>query len=231
MNFDITAVFSALPLLVDATKTTLSLVFLACIFGLILGVILGLMRLIKNPVVQLFSGSYVFFFRGTPLLIQIFLIYYGLAQFAAVQNSIFWPILEKPFWCAIIAFSLNSAAYIAEIVRGAILSIPKGEIEAADAIGLGELDKYRHIILPRAFGIMWPAYSNEVIFVIKGSALASTITIMELTLKTRDLMAKNYLILEMFAASAIIYMSISWLFMLFAKGLERLINRHRYAKR
>lgn len=217
--------------MLHATITTLELVILSSAVGLLLGVVLGLLRLSKNPLVYGLPYLYIFFFRGSPLLVQMFLIYYGLGQFESVRESAFWePVLSKPYWCAIIAFTMNTSAYIAEIVRGAILAIPQGELEAANAIGLSKAQTLRRITLPRAFGIMLPAYSNEVIFMIKGSALAATITVMDLMHITRDIAAKTYLHIELYLLAGVIYLLLVWLFLGIAKVCERLINKHKYYK-
>ncbi len=231
MKWNWQAIFTHFPELLKASITTIELVGLSCVLGLILGLVLGLMRLSKNPLISYPPFLYIFFFRGTPLLVQIFLIYYGLGQFEVVKNSFLWePVLSKPYWCAIIAFTLNTGAYIAEIVRGAVLAIPKGELEAADAVGMSKALKLKRIILPRAFGIMTPAYSNEVIFMIKGSALASTITILDLTGKARTIIAETYLTLEMFFAAGVIYLCLCFVFMAAARWFERRINRFKYYK-
>lgn len=231
MHFNWQAIITHFPALLKASVTTIELVFVACTLGLIFGVILGIMRLSKNPLIYGLPFLYSFFFRGSPLLIQIFLIYYGLGQFEFVKNSWLWqPVLSKPYWCAIIAFTLNTSAYISEIVRGAILAVPKGELEAADAMGMSWRQKMTRIVLPRAFGIMVPAYSNEVIFMIKGSALASTISIMDLTNVMRNITAQTYLTLEMYFAAGLIYLVMIWVFMMIAKAFGRWINRHKYYK-
>ncbi|VEG12369.1 ABC transporter permease [Moraxella cuniculi] len=229
MNWNWQAIIKYFPDLLSASITTLELVIASCALGLIFGVLLGLWRL--SPVVWLraIPAMYIFFFRGTPLLVQIFLIYYGLGQFDAIKQSALWqPVLSQAYWCAIIAFTLNTSAYIAEIVRGAIQAVPQGELEAADAIGMSKLKKLRRITLPRAFGIMIPAYSNEVIFMLKGSALAASITVAELTYKAREIMAATYLNLEMYFAAGVIYLLISWVFLFAFRQFEHRINHHKY---
>lgn len=231
MNFNWQVIPKYLPEMLHATITTLELVILSSAVGLLLGVVLGLLRLSKNPLVYGLPYLYIFFFRGSPLLVQMFLIYYGLGQFESVRESALWePVLSKPYWCAIIAFTMNTSAYIAEIVRGAVLAIPQGEMEAANAIGLSKAQTLRHITLPRAFGIMLPAYSNEVIFMIKGSALASTIAIMDLTNQARSIIAQTYLTFEIFFAAGVIYLSLTVIFLGVARIFERFINRHAYYK-
>lgn len=228
MNLNWQAVIDQIPTMMKASIVTIELVALSCVLGLILGVIVGLMRSSKHLWIKALPFAYIFFFRGTPLLIQIFLIYQGLGQFEFIKKSILWePIFQKAYWCAIIAFTLNTAAYIAEIVRGAIAAIPKGELEAADAIGMSKLQKIRRITLPRAFGIMIPAYSNEVIFILKGSALAASITIAELTYTAKNLMAKNYMHFEMYIAAGVIYLILAWIVMFGFKLFENHINKHK----
>lgn len=225
------AIIEYFPELLKASVLTIELVVLSCVAGLILGVVFGLLRLSRHTWVRIVPFLYGYFFRGTPLLVQIFLIYYGLGQFKVIQDSVLWePVLSQPYWCAIIAFTLNTGAYVAEIVRGAVLAIPKGELEAADAIGMSPTQKLHRIVIPRAFGIMVPAYSNEVIFMIKGSALASTITLMDLTNKAKSIISETYLTIELFLAAGLIYLAMTFVFLMLAKAFERVINRHKYYK-
>ena len=153
---------------------------ISAILGFLLAVPVALARLSTNPLISGTATAYSLFFRGTPLLVQIFLIYFGLGQFDIVRSSFLWPFLREAYVCALITFVLNTAAYSAEIVRGGILAVPHGEVEAARACGMSTFTAYRLVILPRAFSIVLPAYSNEVIILLKGTALASTITLLEL---------------------------------------------------
>lgn len=228
MSWNWQAIITHFPELLKASVTTLELVILSSALGLVLGLVLALMRLSKNRFINALAFLYVFFFRGTPLLVQIFLIYYGLAQSKAIKESFLWePVLSQAYWCAIIAFTLNTAAYIAEIIRGAVQAVPQGELEAADVLGMSPIQKLRRITLPRAFGIMLPAYSNEVIFMLKGSALASTITVMDLMDASIKLIAKTYLTLEIYFAAGVIYLAISWLFLFLFKLFDAKMNRHK----
>lgn len=228
MILDWQAVIEQLPTMLKASVLTIQLVVMSCVIGLILGVILGLLRSSEHWWVKAFPFAYMFFFRGTPLLIQIFLIYQGLGQFDFITESFLWePIFKQAYWCAIIALTLNTAAYIAEIVRGAIAAIPSGELEAADAIGMSRYQKARRIMLPRAFGIMIPAYSNEVIFILKGSALAASITLAELTYTAKNLAAKNYMPIEMYTAAGVIYLILAWIIMIGFGLFENRINKHK----
>lgn len=228
MSWEWEVIFEHYPKLLQGALLTLELVLCSGLIGLILAVPLALMRVSRLRWVQAFPFAYIFFFRGTPLLIQIFLVYYGASQFEFIKNSALWPILREPYWCAIITFALHTAAYIAELLRGAIQSIPKGEIEAAKALGMSYPLMLRRIILPRAFGIMMPAYGNEVILMLKGSALASTITLLDLTGMARTIIARTYTPLEIFLAAGVIYLLISALLILLFRFLEKRFNRHQH---
>ncbi|WP_415881304.1 ABC transporter permease [Neptuniibacter sp. QD34_54] len=228
MSWEWDVIFENYPRLLEGALLTLELVLFSGFIGLMLAVPLALMRISKRPWLQAFPLAYIFFFRGTPLLIQIFLVYYGASQFEFIKNSALWPILKEPYWCAIITFALHTAAYIAEILRGAIQSIPKGEIEAAKALGMSYPLMLRRIILPRAFGIMMPAYGNEVILMLKGSALASTITLLDLTGMARTIIARTYTPLEIFFAAGVIYLIISALLVFLFRYMEKRFNRHQH---
>lgn len=229
MNWNWQLIIDSFPVLLKAMVVTIELILLSGILGLMLALPIALARLSKHLWIRALPFAYIFFFRGSPLLVQIFLIYYGLGQFIPDSFKTGWlweKVFSQGFIWAIIAFTLNTAAYIAEIIRGSILSIPKGELEAADAIGMSKSQKLRRIILPRAFGIMIPAYSNEVIFMLKGSALASTIAVMEMTAQAKSLIAKNYATLEMYFAAGVLYLLLSWVFIGVFRLLEKHFNRH-----
>lgn len=231
MNWNWQIIFTSFPDLLKASVVTIELVVLSSIIGLIFGVVLGLLRLSKNPLVSTLPFLYIFFFRGTPLLVQMALIYYGLGQFEFIKESTLWkPVLSQAYWCAIIAFALNTAAYIGEIVRGAVSAVPKGELEAADALGMSPAQKLRRITLPRAFGIMIPAYSNEVIFMLKGSALASSITVMDIIYTSKEIMSRTYTVLEIYFAAGVIYLVLSWVILFGFRQFERWINGYKYYK-
>jgi len=170
--------------------------------------------------------AHIYFFRGTPLLVQIYLVYYGSGQFEAIRASFLWPYLSEAYWCAIIAFTLNTSAYTAEILRGALQSVPRGEVEAAEAVGMPPGLIWRRIRLPRAFRIALPAYSNEVILMLKGSALASTITLMDLTGVARTIIARTYTPMELFLAAGLLYVLLTFFILAGFRVLERRLNRH-----
>ena len=215
-----------LPKLLEGALLTVELVVLALVVGMVFALPAALMRVSANWLLRGPAYAYIFFFRGTPLLVQIFLIYYGLGQFDAVREGILWPILREPFWCAIIAFALNTGAYTAEIFRGGIEAVPRGQIEAARAFGMSRAGCYRRIILPQAWRIALPAYGNEVILMLKGSALASTITLLDLTGMARTVIARTYMPVEIFLAAGALYLLLTFLFTNGYRLLERRLNRH-----
>ena len=210
-----------LPKLIQGATLTLELTALSVIAGLIVAIPLGIARSSRLWYVRSLPYAYIFFFRGTPLLIQLFLVYYGLGQFEAVRDSVLWPYLRSPFWCAVITMTLHTAAYIAEILRGAIQAIPPGEIEAARALGMSRFKTLIHIVLPRAARIGLPAYSNEVILMLKASSLASTVTLLELTGMARTIIARTYLPVEIFFAAGMFYLLMSYMLVRGFKLLER----------
>ena len=210
-----------MPRLLEGAWLTLELVAIAVLAGLILAIPLGIARSAQQAWVRALPYAYIFFFRGTPLLVQLFLVYYGLAQFDAVREGPLWPILRSPYWCAVITMTLHTTAYIAEILRGAIQAVPPGEIEAARALGMSRAQAMLYIILPRAARIGLPAYSNEVILMLKASALASTVTLLELTGMARTIIARTYLPVEIFFAAGMFYLLIAFLLVRGFKLLER----------
>jgi polar amino acid transport system permease protein len=230
MNWNWSVIWEYLPRLIDGVWVTLELVFLSGLLGLMLAVPLALMRASGNVWLRILPFSYIFFFRGTPLLVQIFLIYYGSSQFDLIRESALWPILREPYWCAIIAFTLNTAAYSAELIRGAIQAIPKGELEAADAFGMSRVLKIRRIVLPRAFGIVLPAYGNELILMLKSSSLASTITLLDITGAARTIIARTYTPLEIFFAAGMLYLLITAIMIGAFRLIERRLNRYQHYK-
>ncbi|MBD8595846.1 ABC transporter permease [Pseudomonas sp. CFBP 8758] len=219
MNWEV--IIKWLPRLMQGATLTLELVAIAVLAGLILAIPLGIARTSKKWYISGLPYAYIFFFRGTPLLVQLFLVYYGLAQFDAVRESSLWPYLRRPFWCAAGTMTLHTAAYIAEILRGALQAIPKGEIEAARALGMSRSKALLHIMLPRAARIGLPAYSNEVILMLKASSLASTVTLLELTGMARTIIARTYLPVEIFFAAGMFYLAMSFVLVQGFKLLER----------
>ena len=203
---DFSLVFDNYEFYIEGVINTVSLVALSLLFGGILSIPLAIWRAERHFILSPIIWGYTYFFRGTPLLIQTFLIYYGLGQFEFVRDSFLWPFLREAWYCALLAFTLNSAAYTTEIFRGAIEATPLGEVEAAKASGMSRMLQLRRVILPSAFRRALPAYSNEVIFMLHGSVVASTVTIIDILGAGRVVNGKYYVAYEGFISAAILYM-------------------------
>jgi len=218
---DLSIIAETFPLYLQGLWTTIWLVLASLALGLALAVPLGIARTSRNPLINGPVWAYTYFFRGTPLLVQMFLIYYGSGQFEAIRASILWPLLSQAWFCALLAFALNTAAYTAEILRGAIEAIPHGEIEAGNAIGMSPWLVMRRIILPGAFRRALPAYGNEAIFMLHGSSVASIITLIDLTGAARMVNSRYYAPFEAFLTAGLFYLALTFLMVAGFKWLER----------
>jgi arginine/ornithine transport system permease protein len=210
----------------DGLVTTVQLTFLSLVIGLFCAVPLAILRTSRNPLVSGPVWIYTYLFRGTPLLIQLYVIYYGVAQIDGIQDTFWWGIFKEPFYPALLAFTLNTAAYTTEIIRGAIMATPAGEIEAAKAYGMSWLLRIRRIVLPSAARRAVQAYSNEVIFMLHSSAIASVVTIIDLTGAARNIYSRYYAPFEAFIAVALIYMALTFTVVYGFRRLERYLLRH-----
>ena len=210
----ILALLSGVPLL-------LQLAFFSIAAGAVFAMLLALMRLSGYRALDWIASGYVFVFRGTPLLVQIFLIYYGLGQFPAIRDSIAWPFLRQPYWCALLALTLNTAAYSSEIIRGGILSVPFGQIEAARACGMSRWLIFRRITVPQGLRVALPAYGNEIILMTRSTALASVITLMEVTGIASKIIAETFRSVEVFVCAGAIYLVINFAISRLIALLER----------
>jgi octopine/nopaline transport system permease protein len=199
----------ALVVLSSGVGLTLALTALSLMAGFLLSVPLAFIRAFARPSLSLTVLAYTYVFRGTPMLVQLFLLYYGLSQIEAVRASIFWVILRDPFWCALFTFSLNSAAHTTEILCRGLQSVPKGVVEAAAALGLKRLHIARLVTFPIAFRISLPAYGNEVVGMIKGSSLASTVTLLEITGMARQMVSATFAPYEIFIVAGAIYLALT----------------------
>jgi putative lysine/arginine/ornithine/histidine/octopine transport system permease protein len=228
--FDYLLIFVSLPQLLSALLITIQYVGLSLVVGLILTVPLALMRVSKRRWIAGPVYAYTYLFRGTPLIIQLFVIYYGLGQFEWIKETFLWPYLREAFWCCLLAFTLNTTAYTTEILRGAISNVPHGEIEAAKACGMSKWLLYRRIILPRAFRLMLPAYSNEVILMLQATAIASTVgtatASLDLTGAARVIIAQSFAPYEIFLTIAAIYLGLTYLIDLGFRGVEHRLSCH-----
>ena len=206
MSFDALGRYG--PRLLDGLLTTLELVAIAIVLGAILAVPVALARLSRNPVLAVLSYAYVYFFRGTPLLAQLFLVYYGAGQFRGAFEAVgLWWFFRDAFNCAVFAFTLNTAAYQAEIYRGAIRSVPKGQWEAAASLGLRWQHVFQMVVLPQAAVIALRPLGNEIVLMIKGSAVASVVTVFDLMGQTRYAFSHTYN-MTMYFYAALMYLAL-----------------------
>jgi len=215
MNFEL--MIETFPKLLSGLNLTIQLVTISLFIGFCLAIGLALLRLSNNTFLSFFAKTYVFYFRGTPLLVQIFLIYYGIAQFEIIRETFVWSFFKEAYWCGILALTLNTCAYSSEIIRGGIMSVPFGQIEAAKSVGMSRFLLYRRIILPIAFRQALPAYGNEIILMVKATSLVSTITLMEVTGIARLIIAKTFSPVEIFIVAGLIYLTINFI-------VTRLVN-------
>ncbi len=226
MIFDVGLVFGSLPKLLTGLGLTIELLLLSSFIDLVLAIITLSMRISGHWILMAPAITYIYIFRGTPILVQIFVIYYGLPQFEFIRTGIFWPFLREPFWCCILALSLNAGAYVSEILRGGILGVEKGLLEAASALGISKLQRFIYITSPIAIRLSLPAYSNDIISMTKATALASTVTLLDMTGVARTIVAQTFAPYEIFVSAAIIYLVIAWMVQKGFGMLERRMSRY-----
>ena len=226
MSFDHALIIFSIPKMLAGIGITLELLFLAMTLGTLLGVITLLMRLSGHRALVWPAKAYIYFFRGTPILVQLFVIYYGLPQFEFIRESFVWPILREPFGCSVVALTLNSGAYVSEILRGGVLGVDQGLHDAGRSLGLKPHHRHIFVTAPIAVRLAIPAYSNEVISLLKSTALASTVTLMDMTGVARTIVAKTFAPYEIFIAAAIIYLVMTWLIQRGFGRLERRMSRY-----
>ena len=227
MDFQIVMEYA--PDIVAGVVITMKLVVVTMVLGLLLAIPLALCRNSTSRWLSIPAYGYIYFFRGTPLLVQLFIIYYGFSQFEGVRESFLWNFLVDSYWCSIIAFTLNTAAYTAEILRGAIKSVPQGQIEAALSVGMSPVKLYTRIISPQAALIALPGYCNESVLMMKGTSLASTVALLEITGITRNLIAETFMPVELFFLAGVIYMILSTIMICGFKLMESSLSRFRVA--
>jgi len=218
---DIELMISSFPKLLSATVITLKLLSVSLIFGLFIGLIFAILRLNKNIFINKFAYGYSYLFRGTPLLVQIFIIYFGLGQIEYLRTTFLWTILKEPYWCAIIAFALNTGAYTSEILRSAFQTIKPGIIEAGKSLGISNKIIFYKIQIPIAIRQSLPAYGNEIILMMKGTSLASTVTIMDLTGVAKYIISTTFKPIEVFIIAGGIYLFMTFVIHNIIKYLEK----------
>ncbi|MER9527598.1 ABC transporter permease [Mesorhizobium sp. M0292] len=216
-----------LPTLLAGLPLTLELAGTSILLGAILALALALAQRLRQPLIYGPIKGFVAVFRGTPLLVQIFLIYYGLGQFRpTLQELGLWGLFREPYWCAILALTLNTAAYGSEILRGAMQSVPSGQIEAAQAFGMTRLMTLRRIVLPIALRQALPSYGNEIILMVKGTSLASIVTLMEITGIAQGIISQTYRAMEVFVCAGAIYLILNFIITRTLGRLEYNLSRH-----
>ncbi len=214
---DFSLIIDSLPIYLSGLWTTVWLVSLSLVIGLLCAIPLAFARNSKQKWFSLPAWGYIYFLRGTPLLVQLYLIYYGMDQWFPGKDTL-W---EHAWFCALVAFILNTSAYTAEIIRGAINGLTKGEVEAAKAYGMSRFQTYQRIILPSALRRSLPAYSNEVIFMLHGSAVAGIVTIMDLTGAARLVNSRYYAPFEAFLSAGLFYMALTFIILWCFKQAEQ----------
>ena len=211
MIFDYNVILQSLPLYFGGVLVTLKILLISLACGLALAIPLGLMRVSKSALVNFPAWLYTYVIRGTPMLVQLFLIYYGLAQFEAVRESLLWPYFSSATFCACLAFAINTSAYSAEILAGSLKATPHGEIEAGRAVGMSRVTLYRRILLPSALRRALPQYSNEVIMMLHTTSLASIVTLIDITGAARTVSSRYYMPFEAFITAGLFYLVLTFI--------------------
>jgi His/Glu/Gln/Arg/opine family amino acid ABC transporter permease subunit len=221
------------PQLLHGTWITLLILFLSGAIGNALAIGVALARVSRNPVLNTTSYFYTLLMRGTPLLVQIYLLYYGLGSIfphiPAIRHSFLWPYLRDGFWYGVVALSLNTAGYTGEILRGGILAVPHGEIEAARAFGMSKWLVLRRVTLPRAYRICLPTLVGETILLLKSTPLVSTIAVMDMMGVATFIRVQTFRVYEPLLAAALIYVFLTFVLTRFFRWLEARLNRDRVA--
>ncbi len=218
---DLELMINSFPKLLSAAIITLKLLSVSLIIGLFIGLFFAILRLNKNVFINKFAYGYSYVFRGTPLLVQIFIIYFGLGQIEYLRSTVLWVILKEPYWCAIIAFALNTGAYTSEILRSAFQTIKPGIIEAGKSLGISNKVIFYKIQIPIAIRQSLPAYGNEIILMMKGTSLASTVTIMDLTGVAKYIISTTFKPVEVFIVAGGIYLFMTFIIHNVIKFLEK----------
>lgn len=208
---DFEAIATSLPTYFTGLVTTIQLLVASLFIGFLAAGPLAVMRASGKRWLSAPVWFYTYVIRGTPMLVQLFLIYYGLAQFEAVRESMLWPWLSSAAFCAVLAFAINTCAYTTEIIAGAIKATQAGEVEAARSLGMSQALVYRRVLLPSALRRSLPAYSNEVIMMLHGTSLASVVTLLDITTAAREMNSRFYLPFEAFITAAVFYLALTFI--------------------
>lgn len=226
MSFDLSLIAESLPKMLAGIGLTFQLLILSGFLGLVLAIVLMLMRISGKWYLNWPAQVYIYIFRGTPILVQIFIVYYGFPQLDFIRESFLWPIFRDPFGCAIVALTMNTGAYVSEILRGGVLGVDRGVLEAGEALGLSKSQRFIYLTTPIATRLALPAYGNDIISLLKSTALASTITLMDMTGIARTIVAQTYAPYEIFISLAIVYMILTFFFQKILARIERYVGRY-----
>ena len=219
MDFDL--IINSFPKLLFASITTLKLLSVSIFIGLFIGLFFAILRIKNNIILGKIAYGYSYTFRGTPLLVQIFIIYYGFGQVEFIREGFLWAILKEPYWCAVIAFALNTGAYTSEILRSAFQTIKPGFIGAGKSLGVPNKLIFYKIQIPIAIRQSLPAYGNEIILMLKGTSLASTVTLMDLTGVAKYIISTTFKPIEVFIIAGSIYLFFTFIIHNVIKFLEK----------
>lgn len=226
MSFDLSLIVDTVPKMLAGIGLTFQLLGLSAVLGLLLAIGLLLMRISGKWYLNWPAQAYIYVFRGTPILVQIFIVYYGFPQLDFIRDSILWPIFRDPFGCAVVALSLNTGAYVSEILRGGVLGVDRGVLEAGEALGLSKTQRFVYLTTPIATRLALPAYGNDIISLLKSTALASTITLMDMTGIARTIVAQTFAPYEIFISLAIIYMILTFFLQKLLARVETYLSRY-----
>ena len=223
---DFSLMWEAVPKIAAGVPVTLFLAVAAISLGFVIAVVSAVSIITNRPILGRIAKGYIYLFRSTPLLVQLFLIYYGLGQLSLIRESFLWPVLQSPMWCAIIALALNTGAFSGEIFRGAFLAVPKGQLEAAKAGGMSWWLSLRRILFPVGMRIALPSYGNELVMMIKATALASTVTVFEVTGIAHKMISTTYRPIEIFVVAGAFYLALNLVLTRVLKVVEARVSKH-----
>lgn len=222
MIFTLEQINYTLETLLKGLRVTLNIGLYSIFWSFLIGIALALMRISSHRLLAHLALGYSTLFRGTPLLVQLFILYYGIGTLSFIRETpALWWLFSDGGRCAILAIGLNSGAYISEVFRGGLQSVPAGQIEAAKAIGMSPFKCFTRITFPLAIRQALPAYSNEIVIVIKGTSLASTIAVLDITGQARRVMSQNYAIMETFIIAGVLYLLINFSLLFLLQLVER----------
>ncbi|NLP65203.1 ABC transporter permease [Paraburkholderia sacchari] len=226
MHSEFAFLFDTFTRLLAAVPVTLGLFFSSIALGGMMSLVIVAMRVSRHWLPNRLARAYILVFRGSPILIQLFLVYYGLAQFGVIRQSFVWPLLREPYTCAVLSLALCTAGYTAEIIRGGLLAVPLGQIEAGYSIGMSGFTLLRRIVGPIALRQCLPAYTTEAVLQVKSTALASLVTVWEVTGVAQQIIQQTYRTSEVFLCAALIYLFLNFIIVRSFGLLEARLSRH-----